>query len=162
MEITFDKLSSIRSKYRNKRIVFRGGCFDLLHEGHVDAIRISKSLGDILVVGISSDARVSWRKGKSRPVKSESTRLAAICAMKSVDYAFVMPTLQEGAVSSAQQALETLLPDVIADGDENRVLWQDMLDRIRELGIELVFDNTSKINSTTHILDRWLERTGRS
>ena len=69
----------------NKKVVFTNGCFDIIHRGHVEYLRESKELGDVLVVGLNSDASV-WRiKGKPRPYQNELDRAAILDAMKMVD-----------------------------------------------------------------------------
>jgi rfaE bifunctional protein nucleotidyltransferase chain/domain len=72
-----------------KTLVTTNGCFDLLHTGHVKYLQDAAMLGDILVVGINSDAGVSRLKGPSRPIRHEQDRVLLISSLKTVDYAFV-------------------------------------------------------------------------
>lgn len=65
------------------------GCFDLIHPGHIRNLDWAKSQGDILIVGINSDASVKKLKGPKRPVMSEHDRAEVIAALKPVDYVFV-------------------------------------------------------------------------
>ena len=69
-----------------KKIVFTNGCFDLLHAGHVTYLEKAKHLGDILIVGLNSDASVRRLKGTGRPVNSEKDRLKILAALQAVDY----------------------------------------------------------------------------
>ena len=62
----------------NKKIVFTNGCFDLLHKGHKDLIRKSKSYGDKLVIGLNSDESVKRLKGTGRPIQNEFDRKNAL------------------------------------------------------------------------------------
>ena len=62
----------------NKKIVFTNGCFDLLHKGHEDLIKISKSYGDKLIIGLNSDDSVKRLKGTGRPIQSEIDRKKAL------------------------------------------------------------------------------------
>lgn len=66
-------------------IVFTNGCFDLLHAGHFRILRYARSLGDLLVVGLNSDASVRRLKGPDRPIVPQEARAAALCGLESVD-----------------------------------------------------------------------------
>lgn len=85
---SLDELKRIAEQARRNRktVVFTNGCFDLLHRGHVHALREAKALGDILIVAINSDRSVKAIKGPDRPVLSESDRAELIAAMEMVDY----------------------------------------------------------------------------
>ena len=69
-----------------KRIVFTNGCFDLLHAGHVRYLEQAKSLGDVLVVGVNSDASVQRLKGPHRPILPLEERMELLSALACVDY----------------------------------------------------------------------------
>lgn len=77
------RISEIREA--GGRVVFTNGCFDLLHPGHVFYLRVARSLGDALVVGLNSDASVRRLKGPSRPVVPEKDRATMLVALESVD-----------------------------------------------------------------------------
>lgn len=66
-------------------IVFTNGCFDILHRGHIDYLRLSKKLGDRLVVGINSDESVKRLKGNSRPINSVEDRIEILKSLRFVD-----------------------------------------------------------------------------
>lgn len=83
------KLEDILSKIQNKSIVLTNGCFDILHRGHVEYLNQSKKLGDILVVGINSDASIKKIKGNDRPVNNEFDRAFILENLKCVDYVFI-------------------------------------------------------------------------
>jgi rfaE bifunctional protein nucleotidyltransferase chain/domain len=73
-------------KAKNKKIVFTNGCFDILHAGHVDYLKKAKEKGDILIVGLNSDASVSRIKGELRPIINEVERAFVLSNLRSVDY----------------------------------------------------------------------------
>lgn len=75
-----------RLRHARKQIVFTNGCFDLLHAGHVTYLEKAKSFGDVLIVGLNSDASVRKIKGSGRPVTSERDRLRILAALEAVDY----------------------------------------------------------------------------
>lgn len=66
-------------------IVFTNGCFDILHRGHIDYLRLSKKLGDRLVIGINSDESVKRLKGHSRPINSVEDRIEILKSLRFVD-----------------------------------------------------------------------------
>jgi len=77
------------SRQQNKRIVFANGCFDTLHVGHARYLASAKQQGDILVVGVNSDASVRKLKGTGRPVLDERARAHLVAALRSVDYVVI-------------------------------------------------------------------------
>lgn len=74
------------SERGSKTVVFTNGCFDILHVGHVRYLKDAKALGELLVVGLNSDASVKRLKGDERPVQTESDRAEVLAALESVDY----------------------------------------------------------------------------
>jgi len=76
-------------KYKNKKIVLVGGSFDILHIEHVRFLKKAKKLGDILVVGINSDAHIKLKKDINRPIISENQRAEILNSLKDVDYVFI-------------------------------------------------------------------------
>lgn len=99
---------------RGRRIVFTNGCFDLLHAGHVHCLRAAKTLGDILIVAVNSDASVRRLKGASRPVIGERERAAVLAALSCVDYVVTFDD------DSPERLIELLKPDVLVKGAEYR------------------------------------------
>jgi len=83
-QLSKDTLEFLK-KNEGKRIVFTNGCFDILHMGHVDYLNEAKSLGDLLVVGLNSDASVRRLKGSDRPINNEEDRKAMLLNLRSVD-----------------------------------------------------------------------------
>lgn len=71
---------------KEKRIVFTNGCFDILHRGHVTYLAEARKLGDLLVIGLNSDASVRKLKGPERPINKEHDRQYVLSQLKSVDF----------------------------------------------------------------------------
>ena len=71
---------------QGRRIVFTNGCFDILHRGHVTYLSRAKALGDILIVGINSDAGVRRLKGATRPINTLEDRAQILAALSCVDH----------------------------------------------------------------------------
>lgn len=85
--LTLEKLKNFlkKAKKEGKKIVFTNGCFDILHSGHVRIIEFAKSQGDLLVLGLNSDASVKRLKGPSRPVNKQNDRAIVVSALAAVD-----------------------------------------------------------------------------
>lgn len=85
--LTKEKLKNFlkKAKKEGKKIVFTNGCFDILHAGHVRIIEFAKSKGDILILGLNSDASVRRLKGPTRPVNKEKDRQIVVSALQAVD-----------------------------------------------------------------------------
>ena len=79
-------LEEFLDKNKNKKIVFTNGCFDILHKGHVTYLSEAKKLGDLLVIGLNSDASVKRLKGPERPINNELDRQYVMSQLKPVDF----------------------------------------------------------------------------
>ena len=75
-----------RERRAGKKVVFTNGCFDILHTGHVRYLYNARKLGDILVVGLNTDASVKKLKGPARPVNSQKDRAEVLGSLAVVDY----------------------------------------------------------------------------
>ena len=73
-------------KNKEKKIVFTNGCFDIIHKGHVAYLVEAKKLGDLLVIGLNSDASVKRLKGPERPINNELDRQYVMSQLKPVDF----------------------------------------------------------------------------
>jgi rfaE bifunctional protein nucleotidyltransferase chain/domain len=95
-----------------QRVVFTNGCFDLLHPGHIRSLEEARQLGDVLIVGINSDASVRELKGAGRPVIPENERAEILAALECVDAVVIFgePTPRE--------TIARLLPDVLVKGGD--------------------------------------------
>lgn len=95
---------------RSERVVFTNGCFDLIHAGHVAILEEARALGDLLVVGINSDASVRRLKGHARPLVPASQRARLLAALRAVDY------VVEFDEDTPLELITALLPDVLVKG----------------------------------------------
>lgn len=153
MIINFKDLENIREKHLDKKIIFCGGTFDLLHNGHIEYLNRVKEMGDILVVAISSDKRVKERKGEQRPIHNEGIRVILVDAIRHVDYAFIAPESDKNYpdLPPTIRILEVLKPDIFVSVDSR---WLDYKDRVTDFGVDLHIMPISKINSTTSIIEQ--------
>lgn len=84
--VTQENLKQILKKIKNKKIVFTNGCFDIIHAGHISYLKEAKSYGDILIVGVNSDASVKRLKGENRPINILEDRMIVLSELTSVDF----------------------------------------------------------------------------
>jgi rfaE bifunctional protein nucleotidyltransferase chain/domain len=124
MIIRLENLADIRSQHKNETIALTSGTFDLLHVGHLRYLEAVKSLGDIMVVMLSSDKRVNARKGPGRPIIPENDRARMLDALKVVDYVFIDPATSAPDEIDPMHAeiAKRLDPNVYAtDGEDIRL-----------------------------------------
>lgn len=110
--VSIGELLDIRSRLREKgaRVVFTNGCFDILHRGHVEYLRKSRDLGDVLIVGLNSDASARRLKGPDRPVVNQEDRAEVLAALAAVDYVCLFDD------DTPRGLIERLLPDILVKG----------------------------------------------
>jgi rfaE bifunctional protein nucleotidyltransferase chain/domain len=114
MVLTLDEaiLRFGREKRNGRRVVFTNGCFDILHPGHIRILEQARDLGDVLIVGINSDASVRQLKGAGRPVLPENERAEILVALECVDAVIVFDEL------TPRDVIARLLPDVLVKGGD--------------------------------------------
>ena len=131
----------------NKTIVFSNGCFDILHRGHVEYLSKAADLGDILIIGLNTDASVRRIKGPSRPVNDEKARAVVLAALEFVD---AIMFFEE---DTPYNLIKNVQPDVLVKGKDYKA--EDIVgyDIVTNKGgkvetIELVegFSTTNTIN----------------
>ena len=97
-------------KRAGRRIVFTNGCFDLLHIGHITYLNDARALGDILVVGLNTDASVRRLKGQKRPIIPEEERSHVLAALESVDFVVLFDE------DTPLELIRAVKPDILAKG----------------------------------------------
>lgn len=119
--ISVDSATSLSKtfKQQNKTCVLVGGCFDILHPGHVIFLEKAKKAGDILMVLLESDQKVKELKGINRPMHTQQDRAKVLSALKSVDHVVLLPYLDED--QDYERLINQIRPDIIAatKGDSN-------------------------------------------
>jgi len=111
-----------RLRKSKKTVVSTNGVFDILHPGHLNFLKASRLLGDVLVVGLNSDTSVRRNRGPSRPINKEADRLAMLCCLESVDYVVVFKE------DDPRRFLKALKPHIhVKDANykENEVVGHD-------------------------------------
>lgn len=112
--MTRAKLASFvkKAKAQGKKIVFTNGCFDILHAGHVSSIEFAKSKGDILVLGLNSDASVKRLKGPKRPINKQSDRALVVASLGAVDAVCLF------SQDTPLELIRLVRPDVLVKGSD--------------------------------------------
>ena len=151
--ITQEEISSIRKKLKDKsnKIVFTNGCFDIVHRGHVEYLTKAKQLGDVLFVGINSDASCKRIKGEKRPIVSESDRAFLLSSLIPVDYVALFDE------DTPFNLISKILPDIlvkVADWSVENIVGKDIVEKNGGSVATITFVPN---RSTTNIVDRILE-----
>ncbi|MCS6861309.1 MAG: 3-deoxy-manno-octulosonate cytidylyltransferase [Abditibacteriales bacterium] len=135
-------------RQQGKRIVFTNGCFDLLHVGHVRYLRAAKAQGDVLIVGLNSDASVRGLKGPQRPLIPQEQRAEVLAGLEAVDYVVIFDE------STPHETIKAVVPHVHVKGGD---YTEDQLPEaplVRALGGRVVIVPVVEGWSTTAIAQR--------
>jgi D-glycero-beta-D-manno-heptose 1-phosphate adenylyltransferase len=103
------------AKFRDKKVVFTNGCFDIIHRGHVEYLSQAAKLGDIFIVGLNTDASVKRIKGESRPVQDEITRAMVLASMFYVAYVVLFDE------DTPYNLINTVQPDILVKGGDYKI-----------------------------------------
>lgn len=115
--VTIHHLLALRPQWRQAglRLVLTNGVFDLLHRGHIEYLTQARAMGDVLVVGINSDASTRALKGPSRPLMPAADRAYLLAALRMVDYVAVFAEL------TAETLVQSLQPELYVKGGDYAV-----------------------------------------
>ncbi len=136
-------------KAKDATIVLANGCFDVLHVGHVRYLRGARDLGDLLVVGINSDAQVARLKGEGRPILAAGERAELVASLEAVDLVTIFdePTVTE--------LLLAIKPDIHAKGTDYTVETVPERDVVRSYGGNIRIVGDPKEHSTSEMIRRF-------
>jgi len=112
--MTLDRALALAEEIRrrNGKVVWTNGCFDLFHVGHIEYLRFARRQGDLLIVGLNSDASVRRLKGPGRPITSEGERARLLAALDVVDCI----VLFDG--DTPERLIKAIKPDVLVKGGD--------------------------------------------
>ena len=110
--VTAGQLAAILRQHPEWKVVFTNGCFDLVHQGHIDYLSKARDLGDVLVVGLNTDASVRRLKGPRRPINDEYSRALLLASMLFVDYVVLF------GEDTPYELIKTLQPDILVKGSD--------------------------------------------
>jgi D-beta-D-heptose 7-phosphate kinase/D-beta-D-heptose 1-phosphate adenosyltransferase len=131
-----------------QRVVFTNGCFDVLHAGHVQYLQEARAQGDVLVVGLNSDASVRALKGKTRPVQPLAARSLILAGLQAVDFVTVFEE------ATPMHLIHAIRPDVLvkgADYSKDEVVGAQL---VESYGGRVHLANLHHGHSTTNLIDR--------
>lgn len=125
--LSLPALRKVRERLRKqqKKVVFTNGTFDILHRGHVEYLTKAKALGDVLIVGLNTDASIRRIKGPQRPINTNRDRAAVLAALAAVDYICFF------GEDTPQRLIAALVPDVLvkgADWNVNAIVGKDIVE----------------------------------
>jgi len=144
-----------RLKEQGKTVAFTNGCFDILHSGHVTYLQFARQQGDVLVLGMNSDASVKRNKGEDRPIVGEADRAKVIAALECIDYVVLFDT------DEPRELIGEILPDVLVKGED----WAHYVsgrEEVEATGGKVVLAKMVAGRSTTNVIGRILEVYGKS
>jgi rfaE bifunctional protein nucleotidyltransferase chain/domain len=146
--------SILRSLHAGKTMVFTNGCFDVLHVGHVRYLAAARRLGNMLVVGLNSDASVRELKGPGRPLNPEEDRAEVLAALEAVDHVIIF------GEKRASDLVRELAPDIYAKGGDYTpdTLDPDEVATLKEIGAKIEILPLVRGKSTTRLLQTIQER----
>lgn len=138
-------------RFSGKKIVFTNGCFDLLHLGHIDYLAKAASLGDVLVVGLNTDASVSAIKGEFRPLNNQESRSMIMASLFFVNAVILFdePTPAE--------LIKQVQPDMLVKGGDYRVEEIVGYDIVKARGGEVITIDLVPGYSTSLIVEKILK-----
>lgn len=140
--VSKEDLVGIRAlhKKHNLKAVFTNGVFDIIHRGHVEYLIKAKSAGDVLIVGLNSDASVKRIKGEKRPIVSQDDRAFVLANICPVDFVCIFEE------DTPLKLIEAIIPDILVKGAD----WK--IENI--VGKDIVESNGGKVATIEFIQDR--------
>jgi D-beta-D-heptose 7-phosphate kinase/D-beta-D-heptose 1-phosphate adenosyltransferase len=138
-------------KRQGKTVVFTNGCYDLLHPGHVRLLEQARSLGDVLILALNSDAGVRRMKGPSRPLIAENERAAMALALSAVDAVTLFDE------DTPRELIAEVLPDVLVKGAD----WSHFIagrEEVEATGGRVLTVALEPGYSTTNLVERMINQ----
>ncbi len=133
--LTDSQLDTLISTWKktDEQIVFTNGCFDIIHQGHIDYLSKARDLGTKLIIGINTDRSVSAIKGEHRPIQDEYSRMMILAAMEFVDAVILFDD------NTPINLIERVIPNVLVKGSDYKA--QDIV------GYNTVTKNGGKVET---------------
>jgi rfaE bifunctional protein nucleotidyltransferase chain/domain len=131
-----------------RRIVFTNGVFDILHPGHVRYLQAARSHGDLLIVGLNSDASVRRNKGPGRPITPEDERAEVLAALACVDAVSIFDE------DTPADIIRRVQPDILVKGSDwpaDQIVGRDT---VESRGGKVILEPVEQGYSTTWIIEK--------
>ncbi|MFC2137017.1 D-glycero-beta-D-manno-heptose 1-phosphate adenylyltransferase [Bacteroidota bacterium] len=135
-------------KFREQKVVFTNGCFDIIHRGHIEYLLKAASYGDILIVGLNTDESIRKIKGDNRPIMDEESRAMTLASLQFVN--FVVLFKEETPLS----LINSIVPDVLIKGSDYKK--EDIIgyDIVKNAGGKIITIDFIEGYSTTSIINK--------
>ena len=156
--LTWEELKKVVDLRRKegRTIVFTNGCFDILHVGHVQYLQEARKMGDLLILGMNSDASVRAIKGEKRPLVPQAERAEVIASLTTVDYVTLFDE------TTPLRLIEYLQPDCLVKGGD----WKEASvvggELVRAWGGKVIIIPLTKGASTTNLVEKILQVYGKT
>jgi len=150
---TREELVAARAEWkrRGKTVVFTNGCYDILHPGHIRLLEQARSLGDVLILALNSDAGVGRLKGAGRPIVGERDRSALAAALAAVDAVTLFDE------DTPRELIAAVLPDILVKGAD-WARWVAGREEVEAAGGKVLTLALEPGYSTTGIVEAILSR----
>ena len=150
---TREQLVGVREEWKRagKKVVFTNGCYDLLHPGHIRLLESARSLGDILILALNTDASVARLKGPTRPLISQDDRAALAVELQAVDAVTLFDE------DTPRELIAEVLPDILVKGAD----WSHFIagrEEVEAAGGQVLALPLEPGYSTTNIVDLIVQR----
>ena len=154
--MTLSEAAALAERLRGagRRVVLANGCFDLLHVGHVRYLEEARRLGDVLFVGVNSDAAVARLKGEGRPLMPATERMEILAALRPVDHVVVFDD------ETADGLIRAIKPDVHAKGTDYTEASVPERATSEALGVTTAIAGDPKSHATRDVIATIVERFG--
>jgi rfaE bifunctional protein nucleotidyltransferase chain/domain len=154
--VTPEEAAALAERLRadGRRVVLANGCFDLLHVGHVRYLAAARALGDVLFVGLNSDAAVARLKGPGRPLMPSAERVELLVALRAVDHVVVFDE------DTADRLVALVRPAVHAKGTDYTEATVPEAASVRAAGGRVAIVGDAKDHATRDLIARIREQFG--
>lgn len=135
-------------KFKNFKVVFTNGCFDIIHRGHIEYLAQASNFGDIFIIGLNSDESVKKNKGKERPIIDQESRAILLASFQFVDYVIFFDE------ETPYELIKYINPDVLVKGAD--YIDKDIVgyDIVKKNKGEVKTVNLTKGYSTSTIINK--------
>lgn len=134
--------------FKNEKIVFTNGCFDIIHKGHIEYLAKAAGLGTKLVIGLNTDTSVKRLKGESRPINNQEARATLLSALIFVDKVVFFDE------DTPYELIKYIQPDILVKGSDYKAEEIVGYDIVKNKGGEIITIDLTAGYSTTSILNK--------
>lgn len=134
--------------FHSKKVVFTNGCFDILHQGHIDYLSKAADHGDVLIIGLNTDSSVERLKGKGRPIQDEKSRAILLSALRFVDAVVLFDQ------DTPLELISFVKPDVLVKGSDYKADEIVGYDVVKNNGGEIITIDFLDGYSTSGLIEK--------